>query len=58
MAGHGRYTVVRKLANGGMAEIFLASQQGHEGFHKPVVLKRILGSIYADPQFRNMLIEM
>ena len=53
MAQHGRYTVVRKLANGGMAEIFLASQQGHEGFQKPVVLKRILGSISADPQFRS-----
>lgn len=57
MAQHGRYTVVRKLANGGMAEIFLASQQGHEGFQKPVVLKRILGTIYSDPQFRNMLID-
>jgi hypothetical protein len=57
MAQHGRYTVVRKLANGGMAEIFLANQQGHEGFQKPVVLKRILGSISADPQFRNMLID-
>ena len=57
MAQHGRYTVVRKLANGGMAEIFLALQQGHEGFQKPVVLKRILGAIYSDPQFRNMLID-
>lgn len=57
MARHGRYTIVRKLANGGMAEIFLAKQQGHEGFEKPVVLKRILSSIYADPQFRNMLID-
>jgi serine/threonine-protein kinase len=57
MAKHGRYTVVRKVANGGMAEIFLASQQGHEGFHKPVVLKRIHGTIYSDPQFRNMLID-
>ena len=57
MAKHGRYNVIRKLANGGMAEIFLATQQGHEGFQKPVVLKRILGSIYSDPQFRNMLID-
>lgn len=57
MAQHGRYTVLRKLANGGMAEIFLATQQGHEGFQKPVVLKRILGSISSDPQFRNMLID-
>ena len=57
MARHGRYTIIRKLANGGMAEIFLAKQQGAEGFQKPVVLKRILSSVSADPQFRNMLID-
>jgi len=35
---HGRYTIVGKLADGGMAEIFLATQHGAEGFEKPVVL--------------------
>jgi serine/threonine protein kinase len=54
---HGRYTVVRKLAEGGMAEIFLARQHGSEGFEKPVVLKRIHSGFYADEQFRNMLID-
>ena len=42
MASHGRYTILGKLADGGMAEIFLAIQHGAEGFEKPIVLKRIL----------------
>jgi serine/threonine protein kinase len=54
---HGLYTVVRKLAEGGMAEIFLARQHGSEGFEKPVVLKRIHSGFYADEQFRNMLVD-
>ena len=54
---HGRYTVNRKLAEGGMAEIFLAKQHGSQGFEKPVVLKRIHAALYADEQFRNMLID-
>jgi serine/threonine-protein kinase len=45
----GRYHVVSKIAHGGMAEIFLALQKGEQGFQKPVVLKRILPSLAADP---------
>ena len=40
-----------------MAEIFLATQMGRDGFQKPVILKRIHSTIYADPQFRNMFID-
>src|SRR3954468_6562321 len=57
MAKHGRYNIVRRVADGGMAEIFLATQVGREGFQKPVILKRINSAIYADPQFRNMFID-
>src|SRR4051794_32325437 len=57
MASHGRYTILGKLADGGMAEIFLATQHGAEGFEKHVVLKRILTQFSADPQFRNMLLD-
>jgi serine/threonine protein kinase len=57
MAAHGRYKIVRRVADGGMAEIFLATQTGRDGFAKPVILKRIHSAIYADPQFRNMFID-
>jgi serine/threonine protein kinase len=57
MAKHGRYKIVRRVADGGMAEIFLATQLGREGFQKPVILKRIHSTIYGDPQFRNMFID-
>ena len=57
MAQHGRYKIIKRVADGGMAEIFLATQLGREGFAKPVILKRIHSAIYADPQFRNMFID-
>jgi serine/threonine-protein kinase len=57
MAEHGRYKIIRRVADGGMAEIFLATQTGREGFQKPVILKRIHSTIYGDPQFRNMFID-
>ncbi len=57
MSLHARYTVIRKIADGGTAEIFLAVQHGAKGFQKNVVLKRIHTAYYADPQFRNMLID-
>ena len=34
MAAHGRYAMLRKVADGGMAEIFLAQQTGEEGFSR------------------------
>jgi serine/threonine-protein kinase len=57
MPGPDRYHISRKIADGGMAEIFLGSQRGVEGFERPVVLKRILASLLADPQFRNQMID-
>ena len=53
----GKYHIARKIADGGMAEIFVGTQHGMEGFERPVVLKRILAPMVADPQFRNMLID-
>ena len=35
----GRYSVVRHLASGGMAELYIARQESVGGFEKPVVLK-------------------
>jgi serine/threonine-protein kinase len=52
-----RYHVVSKIANGGMAEIFLALQKGEQGFEKPIVLKRILPALARDPVFVRMLVD-
>ena len=52
-----RYSILRKITDGGTAEIFLATQHGAHGFEKTVVLKRIFPAFYADPQFRNMLVD-
>src|ERR1700712_417150 len=52
-----RYTILRKIADGGTAEIFLAKQTGAQGFEKMVVLKRIFNTFYSDPQFRHMLVD-
>jgi serine/threonine-protein kinase len=38
----GKYVLLRKLAEGGMAEIFLAKQTGAEGFERDVVIKCML----------------
>ena len=40
-----------------MAEIFLALQKGEQGFQKPVVLKRILPALAADPKFVRMFVD-
>jgi serine/threonine-protein kinase len=52
----GKYTLTRKLAEGGMAELFLARQGGMEGFEKLVVVKRILPQLSKDPAFINMFL--
>ncbi len=53
----GRYTLLRRFAVGGMAELYLAHQRGAEGFVKLVALKRILPHLAADPQFTRMFLD-
>jgi serine/threonine protein kinase len=50
----GRYTLLGRLATGGMAEIYLARQSGPSGFTKVVVLKVILPHLANDPTFMKM----
>ncbi|WP_224361791.1 serine/threonine protein kinase [Hyalangium versicolor] len=52
----GKYIVQKKLAEGGMAEIYLATSQGVEGFEKEVVLKRVAAVLAGDPGFVDMFI--
>lgn len=50
----GRYVVTRLLAEGGMAEIYLGTATGPEGFEKDVVIKRIRSFLAKDSNFVDM----
>ncbi|MFO0549838.1 MAG: serine/threonine-protein kinase [Polyangiaceae bacterium] len=52
----GKYMLMRKLAAGGMAELFLALHRSVAGFEKLVVIKRILPQMNNDKQFIDMLL--
>ncbi len=51
-----RYSLIRQLGAGGMAEIFLARQHGPAGFDRRVALKRILPNLARDPSFVAMFL--
>jgi serine/threonine protein kinase len=50
----GRYELVRKIAAGGMAEIFLARQWGAGGFFRDVVIKRLFRHLAEHPRQLRM----
>jgi serine/threonine protein kinase len=52
----GKYMLLRRLASGGMAELFLALHRSVAGFEKLVVIKRILPQMNGDQQFIDMLL--
>lgn len=52
----GRYEVIRKIATGGMAELFLARFVGPGGFEKRCALKRILPQFATDQVFTRMFL--
>jgi serine/threonine protein kinase len=53
----GRYRLVGKLAQGGMANIYIAVQEGIEGFTKIVVLKRVLPHLAKSKRFKAMFLD-
>ena len=53
----GPYHIERRLAAGGMAEVFVARREGLHGFSKRVALKRILPQFSSDPDFVWMFID-
>ncbi|MBI3182475.1 MAG: serine/threonine protein kinase [Myxococcales bacterium] len=52
----GKYTLVDRIAVGGMAEIFLARQAGLEGFEKTIVIKRIRPHLSKQASFVKMFL--
>jgi eukaryotic-like serine/threonine-protein kinase len=53
----GRYELLRSLARGGMAEVFLARQRGPGRFERYLVVKRILPQLAGDPRFVDMFLD-
>ncbi len=53
----GPYELLRLLATGGMAEVYLARRDGPHGFTKTVALKRILPQLARDADFVSMFID-
>ncbi|CAN93119.1 Protein kinase [Sorangium cellulosum So ce56] len=47
----GRYVLLRRIARGGMGEVFLASTTGLEGAERPVVVKIIRREHASDPSY-------
>ena len=51
-----RYRLVRPLAAGGMAELFLGVARGAEGFERPVAIKRVLPHLAREPDIARMFL--
>lgn len=50
----GKYRVLRRIASGGMAEVYLCRLTGEEGFRKRVALKVVHPRYANDPRFREL----
>jgi serine/threonine protein kinase len=52
----GKYRLDTRLGGGGMAEVFLGSQLGAEGFSRRVAIKRVLPGYSDNPAFAQMFV--
>lgn len=52
----GKYRVIRKIASGGMAEVYLCRLTGEEGFEKKIAVKVIHSRLSDDRYFRDLFI--
>ncbi len=52
----GPYELIKKIAVGGMGEVFTARRRGLEGFDKIVCVKRLLESFADDPAYIEMFL--
>jgi serine/threonine protein kinase len=56
-ARFGKYVVTRHLADGGMAEVYLARASGIEGFEKDVVIKRLKPQLAESPWATELFLQ-
>lgn len=54
---YGPYRILRQIATGGMAEIYLARQSQQEGVGRKVILKKILSQRAKDDEFVTMFLD-
>ncbi|MEO6774890.1 MAG: serine/threonine-protein kinase [Kofleriaceae bacterium] len=52
----GKYRLDHRLGGGGMAEVFLGSMLGAEGFSRKVAIKRVLPGFSDNPSFGQMFV--
>ncbi len=53
----GKYRLIEKIGQGGMAEVFYAHIVGSQGFTKEVALKRVLPHLCEDPDFVESFVD-
>ncbi len=53
----GRYQIIRRLAVGGMGEVFLARQSAVAGFDRLVILKSLLPDLAQQPEFVEQFLD-
>ena len=53
---YGKYELLERIGEGGMAEAYRARLPGAAGFEKTVVIKRILPHLAENPRFVKMFV--
>lgn len=53
----GPYRILRRIATGGMAEVYLTQRRGPEGIERSFALKRIAARYAQDPEFVTMFLD-